>query len=127
MEVEIADAEAKTKKVQQDAGAEIQRLQAELTEKDEDIERLTRCYYTIYEQLKDESHPNAGLPCGETDLMRICCQEMRRVQAKLEKYKGLLLEAADDIESWGAYTDDYYKEKWNLQADIDKYRKAGGK
>jgi hypothetical protein len=41
-----------------------------------------------------------------------------------ERLRGLLGEAADDIEHWGGYASEYFKDKWHLEDDIKKYRDA---
>jgi 3-deoxy-D-arabino-heptulosonate 7-phosphate (DAHP) synthase len=38
-----------------------------------------------------------------------------------DRLKAALKEARDDIESWGAYADPYFQEKWNLKGALDKY------
>jgi hypothetical protein len=47
-----------------------------------------------------------------------------RLAAMVEKQRNALEGAVDSIISWSAYADQYYQEKWNLQADIDAARKA---
>ena len=41
-----------------------------------------------------------------------------------ERLRGWLGEAADDIEHWGGYASEYFKDKWHLEDDIKKYRDA---
>ena len=48
------------------------------------------------------------------------------LRADNERLRGLLADAAEDIEHWGGYASPYFQDKWNLQADIDKYRAAAG-
>lgn len=38
-----------------------------------------------------------------------------------DKVQDLAKEALDDIESWSAYASDYFKTKWNLDADLKKW------
>ena len=47
--------------------------------------------------------------------------ELREENQRLRK---LLLEAANDIEEWGAYAGDYFQEKHDLAGDVAKYRRA---
>ena len=44
--------------------------------------------------------------------------------AEIVRLRQLLKEAADDIEEWGAYADEYFREKHNLAACVEKYRKG---
>ena len=48
------------------------------------------------------------------------------LQADNSRLRRLLADAAEDIEHWGGYASPYFQDKWNLQADIDKYRAAAG-
>jgi hypothetical protein len=41
--------------------------------------------------------------------------------AEVERLRSLLAEAHEAVSNWGAYADEYFKEKWNLQGDIDKF------
>lgn len=52
-------------------------------------------------------------------LRTVADAENARLRDAIEK-------AADDIESWGAYASDYFKEKHNLQRDIEAARAALG-
>ena len=49
-----------------------------------------------------------------------------KLEAENERLRGLLGEAADDIEHWGGYASEYFKDKWHLDDDIKKYREAAG-
>lgn len=42
---------------------------------------------------------------------------------EIERLREALAEAADSIEEWGAYASPYFQDKWDLQGDIDKFRK----
>lgn len=57
------------------------------------------------------------------------CEELRgerdALRAENERLRGLLTdasakfhEAADDMQGWGEYADDYFKAKWNLAGDV---------
>ncbi len=46
--------------------------------------------------------------------------------AEIERLKGLLREAADDLADWGGYVPEYFAENHKLDDDIRKYREAGG-
>jgi len=45
---------------------------------------------------------------------------------EIERLRAVLTDAAEDIEHWGGYASPYFQDKWNLQADIAKYRAAAG-
>jgi hypothetical protein len=45
-------------------------------------------------------------------------------QTENEALRAALAQAADDIESWGAYASDYFQQKHDLQGDIDRARSA---
>lgn len=51
--------------------------------------------------------------------------ECNKLSTDLEAARGLLLEAAEDIESWGAYASAYFQEKHDLAGCAMKYRIAG--
>lgn len=36
-------------------------------------------------------------------------------------------DAAADIQDWGAYASAYFQEKWDLQGDVDRYKRAAAK
>jgi hypothetical protein len=54
-------------------------------------------------------------------------ERLRRIE-KLERINAQLLEAleeaADDIESWGAYATEYFQKRHNLQGAVNKARAA---
>jgi hypothetical protein len=45
----------------------------------------------------------------------------------IEHLRFVILAAADDIESWGAYAGEYFQEKWDLSGDIKLYRELATK
>lgn len=49
---------------------------------------------------------------------------LRAQEAELEELRALLGDAADTVESWGAYADPYFQEKHDLAGDIGRFRKA---
>ena len=44
--------------------------------------------------------------------------------AERNRLRHLLAEAADDIESWGAYASEYFQQKHDLAGCVAKYRNA---
>jgi hypothetical protein len=46
--------------------------------------------------------------------------------AEVTRLRAALLEAADDVQSWGAYAGEYFQEKWDLAGDIARIRAALG-
>ncbi len=46
-------------------------------------------------------------------------------QDEIERLKGLLREAADDIKHWSGYAPEYFVEKYEAEDDIQRYREAG--
>ena len=47
-------------------------------------------------------------------------------RAEIERMRGLLRHAIDDIEHWGSYASEYFQKKWNLAGDLARYRTALG-
>ena len=45
-------------------------------------------------------------------------------EAEIERLRAQLVEAIEDIESWGAYAEDYYKEKWELAGCVERHKAA---
>ena len=43
---------------------------------------------------------------------------------RIDKLEAALRDAIECIEDWGAYADDYFKEKWDLKGDIARARRA---
>lgn len=43
-----------------------------------------------------------------------------------EQMKAIAQDALDDVSSWSAYCDDYFKDKWNLLADLEKWAERAG-
>lgn len=52
----------------------------------------------------------------------IAKQDRRELLVEVDRLRGLLAEAHDDIGSWGAYASNYFQEKWDLESDLAKYR-----
>lgn len=50
--------------------------------------------------------------------------EVERLRARVAELEAALAEAVEDIAAWGAYADSYFKEKWNLAGDLERYRKV---
>lgn len=50
--------------------------------------------------------------------------ETERLRAELEAVRSLLDDAADDIQDWGCYASEYFREKHDLMGCINKYRDA---
>lgn len=46
------------------------------------------------------------------------------LDAENRRLRGLLIEAATDIEDWGAYAGIYFQEKHGLAEDVARYRNA---
>lgn len=72
----------------------------------------------------------APLPCERPD-----CRHVRNLlaqsvpltdldgaRARIAVLESALCEAADDIESWGAYAAEYFQTKWNLAGDVARAR-----
>lgn len=49
---------------------------------------------------------------------------LAEARAEIARLRNELNEAADSIESWGAYASDYFKDKHDLDADIKRFRDA---
>lgn len=50
--------------------------------------------------------------------------ETERLRAEVEAVRSLLDDAADDIQDWGCYASEYFREKHDLMGCINKYRDA---
>jgi hypothetical protein len=50
--------------------------------------------------------------------------ELRRLHAVNQELLEALKEAALAIEDWGSYASDYFRERWDLQGDINAARAA---
>ena len=68
-----------------------------------------------------------GCPHPVAETHECLHNQLEQMEAENEKLRTLLLEAAEDIESWGVYASDYFAEKWDLAGDIEKYKKAAEK
>lgn len=53
--------------------------------------------------------------------------ELEAFRKDAERLRTLLVEASETIEEWGAYADDYFKEKHGLARDVAYYRGAAMK
>jgi hypothetical protein len=56
--------------------------------------------------------------------VRASQDELRRLQSVNAQLLEALEEAADDIESWGAYATEYFQKRHNLQGAVNKARAA---
>ena len=45
-------------------------------------------------------------------------------EAEIERLRAQLVEAIEDIESWGAYAEDYFKEKWDFAGCVERHKSA---
>lgn len=59
-----------------------------------------------------------------TQMQAYATQARADLEAEVQRLRELLAEAADDIESWGAYATDYFQKKHDLQGCVAKYRNA---
>jgi hypothetical protein len=50
--------------------------------------------------------------------------EIQTMLAEVERLRAALVEAADDLEMWGAYAGEYFREKWDLAGDVARIRLA---
>jgi chromosome segregation ATPase len=75
--------------------------------------------------LEAESASNHRLTARELELEATIATQ----QARIEFLQVALLEAADEIECWGAYADVYFQEKHDLEGWVAKFKaiaKGGG-
>ncbi len=49
---------------------------------------------------------------------------MRKAAQEIEQLRVLLAEAAEDVESWGAYASPYFQKKHRLAECVQKFRQA---
>lgn len=54
-------------------------------------------------------------------------EALARQEELLAEAGKVLAEAAGDIEGWGAYADDYFKDKHDLAGDVERYRRAAAR
>lgn len=50
--------------------------------------------------------------------------ERDQLKAENEALRNLLLEAAEEIDTWGAYASDYFQGKYDLRGCVDKFHAA---
>ena len=48
----------------------------------------------------------------------IAAWNRRASDAEIERLRAVLVEARDDVGSWGAYASPYFQEKWDLEGNI---------
>jgi hypothetical protein len=73
----------------------------------------------IADHLSDEGNHNWAFSVG------FARSKLVAQSAEIERLKGLLREAADDISHWSSYAPEYFVEKYKAEDDIQKYREAG--
>lgn len=49
---------------------------------------------------------------------RVLRSDLAAAEAEVERLRAALIEAAENLATWGAYADEYFQEKWNLEGDI---------
>ncbi|MGL4651467.1 MAG: hypothetical protein ACRC1H_18825 [Caldilineaceae bacterium] len=71
-----------------------------------------------------------GAALDEIDRLRAdihsCHPACKRAGCVNERLRAALREAADSIESWGAYASDYFRQKHDLAGDVARARAALG-
>jgi len=70
----------------------------------------------VHDQLKALHNP---------ELMPAAAHMIVTQRDEIERLKGLLRDAADDISHWSSYAPEYFVEKYKADDDIQKYREAG--
>jgi hypothetical protein len=61
---------------------------------------------------------------GYREAAHAAAAELRRLHAVNEELLEALKNATDAIEHWGAYSSDYFQQKWDLHSDINAARAA---
>ena len=56
---------------------------------------------------------------GLREIDKLNTDQMKHDGALIASLRAALENAIEAIKSWGAYADQYYKDKWDLQGDID--------
>lgn len=86
-----------------------------------------RCWRPQATRAAWDDHDDEAGPCnGDDGCAGLCwgaganCEDRR--DERIREMERALLDAADDMEGWGAYAGDYFKEKWDLAGDVAKYR-----
>jgi hypothetical protein len=49
---------------------------------------------------------------------------IRAAAARLRELSALVDEAAEEIETWGAYAGEYFQAKWDLAGTVERFRRA---
>ncbi len=99
-------------------------LRSEETEMSDKITSIPECatpiLYTDYVGGKQTFRDDLwALSTSELSLMH---EELTRLRAQLAERDAMLADAADCIESWGAYAGEYFQKKHDLAGDIRKFR-----
>ena len=63
-------------------------------------------------------------PCEECDADDALYMQISALQSENARLRAALHSAADYVESWGAYADDYFKCKHDLAGDVKRIRAA---
>lgn len=73
-----------------------------------------------------------GKARGEIVKLKEDIRDLLNIKDERDKYKreaskaqALLMEAAEDVASWGAYASEYFQQKHDLAGCIEKYRSHG--
>jgi hypothetical protein len=84
-----------------------------------DLREVSWCEDQI--DVSDVKYVRADLYKDPVDLAQLILKQ----HSEIERLKGLLREAADDLVWWGGYATEGDRKEHELAADIQKYRQAG--
>ena len=59
-----------------------------------------------------------------TNYVQEAADAIERLTAERDALRKMLLEAADEIESWGSYASDYFQNKHDLRGTVKRVRDA---
>lgn len=84
------------------------------------------------DKVRPEDHKTADCEAQMTDLTERLRQipnfnagkVAHEAAGEIDRLRALLGEAADEIESWGAYASDYFQQKHDLAGAVDRFRAA---
>jgi hypothetical protein len=95
---------------------------SESTDDADEIERLTHDLHAELSEAQNSLEYHRCLARYWRNLARIRNDEMLRLTDENSLLRAALKEAIEEVEFWGAYAGDYFKDKHNLDGALAKLR-----